>query len=142
MPPFRLHSVPETHFEPDSEDYLGELIEEDARRTRRRRVTLVVSIVLFVVAILAVAGLSYQWSQSRYFVGTDGDSVVIFRGIQQDIGPISLHSVYRDTDIPLDSLTVYDRMAVEATISAESLKSATEIAERLEGHQWRLTTPA
>ncbi|KQQ93176.1 protein phosphatase [Leifsonia sp. Leaf325] len=132
MPPFRLHSVPEAHFEPDSEEYLDELIEEDKRRVRRRRITWITVIVLFVVAAAVLVGVTYQWTQSRYFVGSDGDSVAIFRGIQQDIGPISLHSVYRDTDIPIDSLTFYDRQAVEATISAADLDDAIAIAKRLE----------
>ena len=132
MPPFRLHSVPEAHFEPDSEEYLDELIEEDKRRVRRRRITWITVIVLFVAAAAVLVGVTYQWTQSRYFVGSDGDSVAIFRGIQQDIGPISLHSVYRDTDIPIDSLTFYDRQAVEATISAADLDDAIAIAKRLE----------
>ncbi|MET1017178.1 MAG: PP2C family serine/threonine-protein phosphatase [Leifsonia flava] len=132
MPPFRLHSVPEAHFEPDSEEYLDELIEEDKRRVRRRRITWITVIVLFVAAAAVLVGVTYQWTQSRYFVGSDGDSVAIFRGIQQDIGPISLHSVYRDTDIPIDSLTFYDRQAVEATISATDLDDAIAIAKRLE----------
>ncbi|MEL4319376.1 PP2C family serine/threonine-protein phosphatase [Leifsonia sp. YIM 134122] len=132
MSPFRLHSVPEAHFEPDSEEYLDELIEEDKRRVRRRRITWITVIVLFVAAAAVIVGVTYQWTQSRYFVGSDGDSVAIFRGIQQDIGPISLHSVYRDTDIPIDSLTFYDRQAVEATISAADLDDAIAIAKRLE----------
>ncbi|TFV98254.1 PP2C family protein-serine/threonine phosphatase [Leifsonia flava] len=132
MPPFRLHSVPEAHFEPDSEEYLDELIEEDKRRVRRRRITWITVIVLLVAAAAVLVGVTYQWTQSRYFVGSDGDSVAIFRGIQQDIGPISLHSVYRDTDIPIDSLTFYDRQAVEATISATDLDDAIAIAKRLE----------
>ncbi|KQO95720.1 PP2C family protein-serine/threonine phosphatase [Leifsonia sp. Leaf264] len=132
MPPFRLHSVPEAHFEPDSEEYLDELIEEDKRRVRRRRITWITVIVLFVAAAAIIVAITYNWTQSRYFVGSDGDSVAIFRGIQQDIGPISLHSVYKDTNIPIDSLTFYDRQAVEATISATSLDDAITIAKRLE----------
>ena len=133
LPPFRLHAVPEAHFEPDVEDYLDELIEEDARRVRRRRVTWIASISLIVLAIVAAILITYGWSQTRFYVGADGDTVAIFQGVQQDLGPISLHHVHEDTGIALSSLTDYDRQAVEATISADSLKAATAIADRLEG---------
>ena len=133
LPPFRLHSAPpEAHFEPDVEDYLDELIEEDARRVRRRRVIWIASILLIAAVILGAALISYSWSQSRYFVGVDSNSVVIYKGIQQDLGPISLHHLYEDTGIPLSKLSDYDRQAVRATINADSLAAALAITDRLE----------
>ena len=33
---------------------------------------------------------------------------MIFQGIQQNIGPISLSTAYEDTGIPLDSLSDFD----------------------------------
>ncbi|MET1019474.1 MAG: serine/threonine-protein phosphatase, partial [Microterricola sp.] len=91
-----------------------------------------VSIALLVIVIVTAVLITYQWTQTRFYVGADEDSVVIFQGIQQDIGPISLHSVYEDTGIPLDQLTAYDRQAIEATISVPSLEAARSITERLE----------
>ena len=122
----------ETHFEPDSQDYLSELIEEDERRAKRRKITWLVSIVLLVVLILGSAILGYRWTQTRYFVGVDGSSVAIFRGVQQDLGPIPLSSVYQDTNIDVEDLRVYDRQQVENTISASSLDDARRIIDRLE----------
>ena len=131
IPSLRLHPVRETHFEPDSQDYLSELIEEDARRALRRKVTWLAAIVLLVVAIVGAALLGYQWSQSRYFVGVEGSTVAIYQGIQQDLGPISMSSVYEDTNLELNQLRVYDRQQVERTISASSLEDAKLIVERL-----------
>jgi serine/threonine protein phosphatase PrpC len=131
MPTLRLHPVRETHFEPDSQDYLSELIEEDERRARRRKVTWLVAIILLVVAIAGGALLGYQWTQTRYFVGVNGSSVAIFQGVQQDLGPIKLSSVYEKTDVAVDDLRVYDRQQVEQTISATSLDDAKLIVERL-----------
>jgi serine/threonine protein phosphatase PrpC len=131
IPSLRLHPVRETHFEPDSQDYLSELIEEDARRALRRKVTWLAGIVLLVVAIAGAALLGYQWTQSRYYVGVDGSTVAIYQGIQQDLGPIKMSSVYEDTDLELNQLRVYDRQQVERTISASSLKDAQTIVERL-----------
>jgi protein phosphatase len=131
LPTLRLHPVRETHFEPDSQDYLSELIEEDERRARRRKITWLTGIVLLVVIIGGGAILGYQWTQTRYFVGVDGSSVAIFQGVQQDLGPIKLSSVYQDTALKVDDLRSYDRQQVEQTISATSLTDAKAIIERL-----------
>ncbi|MGO4690495.1 PP2C family protein-serine/threonine phosphatase [Glaciibacter sp. 2TAF33] len=131
IPTLRLHPVRETHFEPDSQDYLSELIEEDERRARRRKVTWLVGIILVVVAIVGGAVLGYQYTQTRYFVGVSGNSVAIYQGVQQDLGPIKLSSVYEDTGVSVDDLRVYDRQQVEQTISASSLEEARLIVERL-----------
>jgi hypothetical protein len=123
--------VRETHFEPDSQDYLSELIEEDARRALRRKLTWLAGIVLLVLAIVGAAVLGYQYTQSRYYVGVEGSTVAIYQGIQQDLGPIKMSSVYEDTDLELSELRVYDRQQVERTISASSLEDAQVIVERL-----------
>lgn len=119
-----------THFEPAAE-FLEELIEEDRRRGRRRRIAWVVGFVLILAALAAALFGAYSWTQSRYFVGVDEDSVVIFRGIQQDLGPISLSSVYEDTGIMLDDLAFYQRLTVSSTISARSLADAQAIVNTL-----------
>ncbi|MEC5184170.1 serine/threonine protein phosphatase PrpC [Cryobacterium sp. MP_3.1] len=131
IPSLRLHPVRETHFEPDSQDYLSELIEEDARRATRRKVTWLAAIVLLIVTIVGAALLGYQWTQSRYFVGVEGSTVAIYQGIQQDLGPLKLSSVYEDTNVELNQLRVYDRQLVERTINASSLEDAKLIVERL-----------
>lgn len=132
LPSLRLHPVREAHFEPDSQDYLSELIEEDERRARRRKITWLVGIIVLVLLLTGGAILGYQWTQTRYFVGVDGDSVAIFRGVQQDLGPIPLSSVYEDTNLEVSDLRVYDRQQVENTISASSLQDAQRIVERLD----------
>ncbi|UOQ90968.1 protein phosphatase 2C domain-containing protein [Agromyces endophyticus] len=132
LTPFRPHPVQETHFEPDSADYFDELIEEDERRHRRRRIVWGVWIALFVAAIAAAVVFGYQWTQTRYYVGESNGRVAIFQGIQQDLGPISLHELHRETDIDVSELRTYDQQRVEQTISAGSLAEASQIVERLE----------
>ena len=131
MSSLRLHPVRETHFEPDSQDYLSELIEEDERRARRRKITWLVGIILLVMAIVGTAVLGYQWTQTRYFVGVEGSNVAIFQGVQQDLGPIPLSAVYQDTTLKVSELRVFDRQQVQRTISATSLEDAKLIVERL-----------
>jgi protein phosphatase len=131
LPALRLHPVREAHFEPDSQDYLSELIEEDARRARRRKATWLVAIILLTLSIVGGTFLGYEWTQTRYFVGVEGATVAIYQGVQQDLGPIKLSSVYDNTELELSSLRVYDRQLVERTISATSLGDAMKIVERL-----------
>jgi protein phosphatase len=115
-----------THFEPAAE-FLEELIEEDRRRVRRRRVGWIAGVVLVLALIAGALWIGYQWTQTRFFVGADDDTVVIYQGVQQNIGPIVLSTPYEDTQIPLDSLSDFARATVEQTISASSLSDARRI---------------
>ncbi|KQM82039.1 PP2C family serine/threonine-protein phosphatase [Agromyces sp. Leaf222] len=132
LTPFRPHPVQETHFEPDSEDFFDEILEEDARRRRRRRWVWGFWIFTLIAAIVAVVILGYQWTQTRYYVGESNGRVAIFQGIQQDIGPISMNELYRETTIDVSELRPYDQQRVEKTINAGSLTDATKIVSRLE----------
>ena len=83
--------------------------------------------------LIIIAGLvvGYRITQSHYYVGADGQTVAIYRGVQQDLGPISLHSVYQQTSIRLDDLPSYTRHTVVDTINASDLADAEGIIERL-----------
>lgn len=133
LPTLRPHPVQETHFEPDSEDYFDELIEEDARRRRRRRWVWSFWIVLLIAAIVTTFVLGYQWTQTRYYVGEYNGRVAIYQGIQQDLGPISLHELHTETTIDVADLRTYDQQRVQQTISASSFSEAYRIVQRLEG---------
>jgi protein phosphatase len=115
-----------THFEPAPE-FLEELIEEDRRRARRRRIGWIAGLALVLILISGAVWLGYQWTQTRFFVGADQDTVVIYQGVQQNLGPISLSTPFEDTGIPLDSLSDFARATVEGTISASSLEDARRI---------------
>ncbi len=119
-----------SHFEPGA-DYLEELIEEDRRRARRRRWGWFAGFILVLGLIAAALWGAYSWTQTRYFIGADEDTVVIFQGIQQNIGPLSLSSIHQDTGIPMDDLPLFTRNRVEGTITARSLEHAQEIVEGL-----------
>ena len=125
--------VEESHFEPRVDEYLAELIAETKRRNRRRRYLWLFGAVAVLIAIGGSLFLGYQWTQSRYFVGTDGETVIIYRGVQQDLGSISLHSVAEDTGITLDTLDGLERRQVERTLGAGSIEEAREIVLRIGG---------
>ncbi len=136
LPTLLLHPLKavheDSHFEPESEEYLDALILEDKRRAMRRRITWLVGVALIIAAIVVALAFAYRWTQTHYYVGANGETVAIFQGVQQDLGPISLHSVYQQTSIKLDSLNSYTRGTVEDTISADDLDDARAIIDRLD----------
>ena len=137
LPTLLLHPLKATqpdpsHFEPESDEYLDELILEDRRRAIRRRISWAIGIVLVIAAVAVAAVLGYRWTQDHYFVGADDDGMVaIYQGVQQDLGPLKLSHVYQETGIDLADLPEYTRESVERTISAKDLADAQAIVERL-----------
>jgi protein phosphatase len=129
--PLKATKPDDSHFEPESDDFLDELIREDTRRARRRKVFWLVGIVIAVLAITAGLIAAYQWTQTQYYVGANGSTVAIFQGVQQDLGPIELSHVYTSTSIQLDSLSSFTRDSIEATISANDLADAQRIVDQL-----------
>lgn len=123
--------IEESHFESRVDEYLAELIAETKRRNRRRRLLWIFGALAVLVAIGGALFFGYEWTQSRYFVGTDGETVIIYRGIQQDLGSFSLHSVAEDTGIPVETLDGLERRQVERTLSAGSIEEAREIVLRI-----------
>jgi PPM family protein phosphatase len=129
--PLKATKPDDSHFEPESEDYLDELIREDARRARRRRIWWLVATILIVLAVAAGVFGAYRWTQTRYYVGDYRGTVAIYQGVQQSIGPISLSHVSTQTSIEVSELSDFNAAAVEATISAGSLAEAQGIVDRL-----------
>ncbi len=129
--PLKSSQVEDSHFEPESDEYLDELILEDRRRARNRRIGWLVAGVVVLAVIVSALLIGYRWSQSLYYVGANGQTVAIYQGIQQDIGPISLHSVYAETALRLADLPSYTRQSVNDTISANDLSEAEAIVRRL-----------
>ncbi len=131
----RVPVVEESHFEPKVDEYLAELLAETRRSNRRRRIMWLVGVIAVLAAVGSALFFSYQWTQTRYFVGTDGETVVIFQGVNQSIGTFSLYSPAEDTGIPVEALDGLERRAIERTLSANSLGEAREIVVRLGGVQ-------
>lgn len=129
--PLKATQTDDSHFEPESDEYLNALIQEDRRRARRRRISWLAFVVIAIGVIVAGCILGYQFTQQRYFVGAENGRVVIFQGVQQDIGPFSLSHVYKTTTIDLDDLPTYQRETVRATINATDLADAQRIVDQL-----------
>jgi PPM family protein phosphatase len=133
LPSLLLHSLrtqpPEASFVPDSEDYLDALIREDRRRVWRRRLIWLAAIAALAAAVVIGMVAGYRYTQTRYYVGLDGDRVAIYQGVQASIGPVQLSHVVQDTDLTRSALSGYALEQIEGTISADSLAAAERIVE-------------
>jgi PPM family protein phosphatase len=93
-----------------------------------RRLTL---LAVVVVLIVLSGRMAYGWTQRQYYVGTDGDNVAIFKGIDEAIPGINLSNVYEVQTLEVDDLPRFRREQVEATISATDLADARSIVNEL-----------
>lgn len=133
LPALLLHPIrttaPEASFQPESEDYLDALIKEDRKRLWRRRGTWLAATALIVVALVGAALLGYRYTQTRYYVGFDGDRVAIYQGVQGTVGPIVLSHVVQVTDVTRAELGSFTRSQIAETISTSSLDAAVAVVD-------------
>ena len=105
---------------------------------RSRRGTLLRLAALLVVLVVVVAGstyAAYAWSQRQYYLAEDDGVVAVFRGVEQNLGPVSLSDPEYSTTIPVadlpssyqDSLQqgieVDDRAAADARVAVLRLQA-------------------
>ncbi|MDN5860891.1 MAG: protein phosphatase 2C domain-containing protein, partial [Pseudonocardia sp.] len=89
----------------------------------RLRVALIIAAVLAV--LVAGAALARAWVMQQYFVGVDGEQVVIFKGVQGSVLGIPLHEVAERPGFPLEDLPETRRSQVREGIKAnDGLQSA------------------
>ncbi len=111
------------------EDEGVELAEEDRSGRRWLRRTIGLLDTALIVGAIGYAG--YAWTQQQYFVGSQNGHVTLYRGVAQDLGPISLHSVVEETDIKLSELPSFYRKEVKETISVNSRSAAEQRVDSL-----------
>ncbi len=91
-----------------SGDDFDEPVARTSRRAgKRRRVWPVLVSVLSVAVVAAGVGgyFGWQWTQDQFFVGASADEVVVFQGIQQEVGPIQFFSVIQRTGKSVSELS-------------------------------------
>ncbi|WP_404390080.1 PP2C family protein-serine/threonine phosphatase [Humibacillus xanthopallidus] len=105
---------------------------EQAPRSRRSRIIRRVAGAVVIVAVLAAGGYAaWAWSQRQFYVAAEAGSVAIFRGVSQDLGPISLSQVEIQSDVAVSDLPVDVQGSVERTIPARDLADAEAKVQQL-----------
>ncbi len=106
----------------------GEDPDEHGRSGRGRRVLAVVFGVLVLAALLVGGGL-FLLSQ-EYFVGLDDEQVVIYQGLDVELGPLSLARVVERTELTADDVQPWFRDRLEDGVPAAGLADAQSIVDR------------
>jgi protein phosphatase len=92
-----------------------------------------IAVLVVLLALIGGGGwLAYSWTQSQYYVGTDGDYVAIFKGVDEDIPGLTLSKVYEKQTLQVDKLPTYSREQVESNIQADDLPGARTIVSELQ----------
>jgi protein phosphatase len=123
-----------TSFAPESEELLEKILKDTKGRIRARRLRQIATYLLIVAAATYGLFLAYEYTQTRYFVGTSDGVVVIYKGIKEELGPFKFSTVYEVSNITLDSLTDFQREALERSIGTESLEEARRVLDQLGGN--------
>jgi protein phosphatase len=123
-----------TSFAPESEELLEKILKDTKGRIRARRLRQLATYVLLVAVAIYGLFLAYEYTQTRYFVGTNDGVVVIYKGIREDLGPFRFSTVYEVSSISVDSLTDFQREALERSIATESLEDARRVLDQLGGN--------
>ena len=89
------------------------------------------SVLLVISGLVGAAFAAYEWTQTRYFVGESNGFVAIHQGVPENVGPLSLSTLYEQTDVSLDSLQIFEQERVTSVLPAESLDDAQAIVDRL-----------
>mgnify|MGYP002654450356 CR=1 FL=1 len=120
-------------FAPESEELLEKILKKTKGRIRARRLRQIATYLLIIAAASYGLFLSYEYTQTRYFVGVNNGVVVIYQGIKEELGPLKFSSVYEVTEISVDSLTDFQREALERSISVDGPDEARQIISQLGG---------
>ena len=123
-----------TSFAPESEELLEKILKDTKGRIRARRLRQLATYVLLIVIAIYGLFLAYEYTQTRFFVGTNDGVVVIYKGIREDLGPFRFSTVYEVSNISVDSLTDFQREALERSIATESLEDARRVLDQLGGN--------
>jgi PPM family protein phosphatase len=91
------------------------------------------AVLVVVLGLIGGGGwFAYSWTQKQYYVGTDGDYVAIYKGVDQVLPGVNLSSLYEKQALQVDKLPTYNREQVEGTIQADDLAAARQIVSELE----------
>jgi PPM family protein phosphatase len=121
-------------FAPESEELLEKILKDTKGRIRNRRLRQIATYLLVIGVASYGLYLGYEYTQTRFFVGVNDGVVVIYKGIKEELGPFKFSSVYELSNITIDSLTDFQREALERSIDAENIEDARRILDQLGGN--------
>ena len=95
-----------------------------ARKRRRRNAIIGAAAVLVVLAL--IAGIAIAGISTSYYIGANGDTVAVYRGVPESFLGFELHWLEDETSIKLEDLPEDTQRRIAEGISQESLEEALE----------------
>ncbi len=115
---------------PEEDEPPGPMLAEEG--PRRFRFLRRIGILALVIAVLVVGiWFGWAWTQRQYYVAAHDGLVTIYRGVPENLGPISLHSVDVTSDVAVKDLPSYYRDQVGDSITADNKSDAIRIVEEM-----------
>jgi hypothetical protein len=89
--------------------------------------------ILFGVLVLGglLAGGAYFLLSQEYFVGLDDEQIVIYQGVDVELGPLDLARVVERTELSADDVQPWFRSRLEEGVPAAGLSDARSIVETM-----------
>jgi len=111
------------------------------RRARGRRTWLrVLGGITVTAAALGAGGYgAQQWINSQYYVGAQGDRLVVYQGIDAELGPLSFKKVAYTENVRLSSLPAVQQSQIRSGIQVEDLQDGIETLKRFAASAQPLT---
>lgn len=109
-------------FAVETEELLERIMKETRSRVRWRKIRGLAVIFSLIGLAVFVANSAYHYTQTRFFIAENQGYVTIYQGIRESFGPFVFNRIYEQTDIPVDSLNIYQQQLVERSISGDSLQ--------------------
>jgi hypothetical protein len=113
-----------SEFKPESDEYLDYILSQTRAKVKTHKRRQLIWIAAWIAIGAGIIAGAYGYTQTRYYVGSYRGSVAIYQGIKESLGPLHLHHLVKATDIPVVSLTEYQRQMVKQTISANDITDA------------------
>ncbi len=106
--------------------------QDDDRRSVGAILGKATAIVLALAVLVGVVLGGSQFLLSRsFFVGLDGDQVVIFEGINRELGPIELYRVTERSEVTIDEVQLWYRRQLESGFPAADLGDARNLVRNI-----------
>jgi PPM family protein phosphatase len=101
--------------------------DDDDRGGRKGKILAIVFGVLLLVGLLA--GGAYYLLSQEYFLGLDDEDVVIYQGLDLDLGPLELARIVERTGLTADDVQPWYRDRLEDGVPAAGLSDARVLVE-------------
>src|SRR5690606_3482218 len=79
----------------------------------------------------AAAYFGYQWTQEQFFIGAQGDQIVVYRGIDAQLGPLQFFEVAQATGHSLSALDAFQQGRVRDGIIVTSVDEGLQKIDEL-----------